>query len=121
MQRHGPGRANILMSQLFVGTSGWAYPTWKPDFYPAKLAQKKFLNHYATRLNTVEVNFTFRQLLKEKRRFKTGCRIRPPTFVSGIKELASGHHPHQAAQGDGRLSLPRFLATPLSRWHRPAN
>jgi uncharacterized protein YecE (DUF72 family) len=41
------------MSQLFVGTSGWAYPTWKPDFYPAKLAQKKFLNHYATRLNTV--------------------------------------------------------------------
>jgi len=53
------------MSQLFAGTSGWAYPSWKPDFYPTKLAQKKFLNYYATQLNTVEVNFTFRQLVKE--------------------------------------------------------
>ena len=53
------------MAQLYVGTSGWAYPSWKPDFYPAKLAQKKFLQHYSTQLNTVEVNFTFRQLVKE--------------------------------------------------------
>jgi len=53
------------MAQLYVGTSGWAYPTWKPAFYPEKLAQKKFLNFYATRLNAVEVNFTFRQLVKE--------------------------------------------------------
>ena len=30
-----------------------------------KLAQTKFLNFYATKLNTVEVNFTFRQLVKE--------------------------------------------------------
>ena len=50
---------------LYVGTSGWAYPSWKPAFYPEKLAQKKFLNFYATKLNTVEGNFTFRQLVKE--------------------------------------------------------
>ncbi|MFY9560633.1 MAG: DUF72 domain-containing protein [Terriglobales bacterium] len=53
------------MPQLYVGTSGWAYPSWKPDFYPAKLAQKKFLNFYASKLNAVEVNYTFRQLVKE--------------------------------------------------------
>jgi uncharacterized protein YecE (DUF72 family) len=53
------------MSQLYVGTSGWAYPSWKPAFYPEKLAQKKFLNFYATKLNAVEVNFSFRQLVKE--------------------------------------------------------
>ncbi len=53
------------MAQLFAGTSGWAYPSWKPDFYPEKLAQKKFLSYYTTKLNTVEVNFTFRQLVKE--------------------------------------------------------
>ena len=53
------------MAQLFAGTSGWAYPSWKPDFYPERLAQKKFLSYYTTRLNTVEVNFTFRQLVKE--------------------------------------------------------
>ena len=53
------------MPQLYIGTSGWAYPTWKPAFYPEKLAQKKLLNFYATKLNAVEVNFTFRQLVKE--------------------------------------------------------
>jgi uncharacterized protein YecE (DUF72 family) len=53
------------MAQLYVGTSGWAYPSWKPDFYPEKLAQKKFLSFYASKLNAVEVNYTFRQLVKE--------------------------------------------------------
>jgi len=53
------------MANLYVGTSGWAYPSWKPAFYPEKLAQKKFLNFYASKLNAVEVNFSFRQLVKE--------------------------------------------------------
>jgi uncharacterized protein YecE (DUF72 family) len=52
------------MAHLFAGTSGFAYPAWKPDFYPQKLASKDFLKHYATRLNAVEVNYTFRQLPK---------------------------------------------------------
>ena len=52
------------MATLFAGTSGFAYPSWKPDFYPAKLPAKDFLKHYATRLNAVEINYTFRQLPK---------------------------------------------------------
>lgn len=47
---------------MFVGTSGWAYASWKPDFYPPATPQKKFLDYYATQLNSVEVNYTFRQL-----------------------------------------------------------
>jgi uncharacterized protein YecE (DUF72 family) len=50
------------MAKLFAGTSGFAYPQWKPEFYPAKVPQKDFLKHYATRLNAVEINYTFRQL-----------------------------------------------------------
>lgn len=50
------------MSRLFCGTSGFAYPAWKPDFYPEKTPAKKFLNVYATRLNAVEINYTFRHL-----------------------------------------------------------
>jgi uncharacterized protein YecE (DUF72 family) len=46
---------------VYAGTSGWAYPSWKPDFYPAKLAAKKFLEFYAGRLNSVELNYTFRR------------------------------------------------------------
>lgn len=53
------------MAQFYAGTSGWAYPSWKPQFYPDKLPQTKFLTYYSTQLNTVEVNFTFRQLVKE--------------------------------------------------------
>ena len=51
---------------IYAGTSGWAYPSWKPGFYPAKLASAKFLGHYASRLNTVEVNYTFRRFPTEK-------------------------------------------------------
>lgn len=50
---------------LHVGTSGWAYPAWKPTFYPEKLAQKKFLQYYSSKLSAVEVNYSFRQFIKE--------------------------------------------------------
>ena len=96
------------MPLLFVGTSGWAYPTWKPDFYPAKLAQKKFLGHYATQLNTVEVNFTFRQLVKETT-ILNWIEQTPPSFRFGVKA-------HQVITHIKRLKgteefVPRFLAT----------
>ena len=50
------------MPTLYAGTSGFAYATWKPDFYPEKLPAKNFLSYYATRLNAVEINYTFRRL-----------------------------------------------------------
>lgn len=96
------------MPQLYAGTSGWAYPSWKPDFYPQKLAQKKFLGHYATKLNTVEVNFTFRQLVKETT-IQNWMEQSPPHFRFGVKA-------HQVITHIKRLKatedfLPRFLAT----------
>lgn len=48
--------------RIFAGTSGWAYPTWKPGFYPKDVPPRRFLEHYGSRLNTVEVNYTFRKL-----------------------------------------------------------
>ncbi len=47
---------------LFLGTSGWAYPSWKPGFYPKDVPSRAFLKFYASRLNSVEVNYTFRTL-----------------------------------------------------------
>ncbi len=96
------------MSQLFVGTSGWAYPSWKPEFYPAKLTQKNFLLHYAAQLNTVEVNFTFRQLVKETT-IKKWIAETPAGFRFGVKA-------HQVITHIKRLKntqdfLPRFLNT----------
>jgi uncharacterized protein YecE (DUF72 family) len=100
--------ADSIMAQFFAGTSGWAYPTWKPGFYPEKLAQKKFLGHYATRLNTVEVNFTFRQLVKETT-IQNWMQDTPAHFRFGVKA-------HQVITHIKRLKgtedfVPRFLAT----------
>ena len=50
---------------LYVGTSGWAYPKWKPGFYPEGLPQKRFLEHYATRLSACEINATFYRIQSE--------------------------------------------------------
>jgi uncharacterized protein YecE (DUF72 family) len=49
-------------TKLYCGTSGFAYPTWKPGFYPEKLPSAKFLSYYSTRLNAVEINYTYRRL-----------------------------------------------------------
>ena len=50
---------------LYVGTSGWAYKEWKPNFYPADLPQKRFLEHYATKLSAVEINATYHRRQEE--------------------------------------------------------
>ncbi len=47
---------------LYCGTSGFSYPAWKPGFYPENIPSTRFLSYYATRLNAVEVNYTYRRL-----------------------------------------------------------
>ena len=47
---------------LFVGTSGWAYREWKPDFYPADAPQKDWLRFYSSTLGACEINATFYRL-----------------------------------------------------------
>lgn len=54
------------MAHLYAGTSGFAYASWKPAFYPPKLPAKQFLAHYSQHLNGVEINYTFRQLPSAK-------------------------------------------------------
>jgi uncharacterized protein YecE (DUF72 family) len=44
---------------IYVGTSGYNYPEWKGNFYPANLAAAKMLPYYAERFSTVEINYTF--------------------------------------------------------------
>lgn len=47
------------MAKLLVGTSGFAYKEWKPDFYPADLKNKDMLSFYSRALPSVEINNTF--------------------------------------------------------------
>jgi uncharacterized protein YecE (DUF72 family) len=50
---------------VHVGCSGWQYQSWRNGaFYPPKLPQRRWLEHYAGRFDTVEVNSTFYRLAK---------------------------------------------------------
>jgi uncharacterized protein YecE (DUF72 family) len=102
------------MAGLHAGTSGWAYPSWRPDFYPAKLAQSKFLSHYSHQLNAVEVNFTFRQLLKETTAQKW-IEETPASFRFSIKSHQVVTHIKRLRNTDEFVR--RFLNTiePLAR------
>ena len=72
------------MAMLYAGTSGFAYPAWKPGFYPAKLPANQFLKHYAGRLNSVEINYTFRRL-PSAGTLKSWVEATPPGFVFAVK------------------------------------
>jgi uncharacterized protein YecE (DUF72 family) len=72
------------VAKIYTGTSGWAYPSWKPDFYPAKLPSAKFLGYYAERLNSVEVNYTFRRFPTEKL-LRGWIAATPPGFQFAVK------------------------------------
>src|SRR5215831_16874738 len=72
------------MATLYAGTSGFAYASWKPAFYPAKLPAKDFLAHYAARLNCVEINYTFRRLPSAST-LESWVKATPPGFVFAVK------------------------------------
>ncbi len=75
---------NKPMARLFAGTSGFAYAQWKPLFYPAGLPAARFLEHYARRLNTVEINYTFRRMPSAKT-LESWVAATPPGFVFAVK------------------------------------
>jgi uncharacterized protein YecE (DUF72 family) len=47
------------MAAIWFGTSGFSYKEWKPIFYPKELSDKQFLQYYSSRLNSVEIDYTF--------------------------------------------------------------
>ena len=47
-----------------IGCSGWNYRDWRGAFYPDRLPARRWLEAYAERFDTVEVNTTFYRLPK---------------------------------------------------------
>src|SRR5437899_1926321 len=72
------------MAQLFAGTSGFSYPAWKQSFYPKAVPSARFLEHYASRLNSVEINYTYRQLPAAKT-LEGWLAQTPPDFAFSCK------------------------------------
>lgn len=55
----------MAKGQLYIGTSGWSYPAWKESFYQGT-PQKRWLEFYAQRFSSVEVNATFYRMQSRK-------------------------------------------------------
>jgi len=73
-----------MRGTLYAGTSGFAYKTWKPGFYPAELKNAEMLRFYAARLPSVEINNTFYRMPTEK--VVTAWRDEtPPSFALTLK------------------------------------
>jgi uncharacterized protein YecE (DUF72 family) len=47
------------MAKWWIGCSGFHYKHWKGIFYPDKLAQSKWFDHYHNHFKTLELNVTF--------------------------------------------------------------
>lgn len=67
-------------AQLFCGTSGFAYSSWKASFYPENLASSGFLAYYGSRLNAVEINYTYRRIASAAT-FEKWIAATPPNFL----------------------------------------
>jgi uncharacterized protein YecE (DUF72 family) len=50
------------LGALRVGCSGWIYKHWRGSFYPQGVPQKRWLEFYAERFDTAEINASFYRL-----------------------------------------------------------
>src|SRR4051812_48471300 len=67
---------------VIIGTSGWQYRDWRGLFYPTKLPQRLWLEHYAQFFATVESNNAFYRL-PERETFVKWRERTPPDFPWG--------------------------------------
>ncbi|HEY2002295.1 MAG TPA: DUF72 domain-containing protein [Acidobacteriaceae bacterium] len=99
---------------VYAGTSGWAYASWKPGFYPAKTPAARMLAYYASQLNSVEVNFTFRQLPTDKQ-LTTWLDAAPEGFRFSFKAPQAITHLKRLRDCGGALAALRAALAPAER------
>jgi uncharacterized protein YecE (DUF72 family) len=90
-----------------IGTSGWNYRHWRGTFYPKGLPARRWLEHYATLFDTVEVNATFYRLPRPEVP-RAWAEQTPPDFVFAVK--GSRYLTHIKRLGDTTGGVERFFA-----------
>ncbi|HEX8054751.1 MAG TPA: DUF72 domain-containing protein [Thermoleophilaceae bacterium] len=72
------------MKPVRVGCSGWNYQSWRELVYPKGCPPSRWLEHYATLFDTVEVNSTFYRLASRDA-VARWVEQTPPDFVFTLK------------------------------------
>jgi uncharacterized protein YecE (DUF72 family) len=111
-----------------IGCSGWNYPHWREVVYPRGLPQRRWLEHYSTLFDTVEVNNTFYRL-PSRDAVAGWVEQTPPGFLFAVK--ASRFLTHMKRLTDMGRGVERFYERiePLVRspklgpvlWQLPEN
>jgi uncharacterized protein YecE (DUF72 family) len=94
------------MAHVYVGTSGWNYREWRGSFFPEDLVSKKWLTYYATRFDSVEINYTFYRLPSVES-CRAWYRETPANFRFAVK--ASRYITHIKRLRDSRDAWDSFL------------
>ena len=95
-----------LNSTIRIGCSGWQYRHWRGDFYPAELPQSRWLDYYAERFDTVEINNTFYRL-PDASTFAAWRARAPRGFVYAVK--ASRYLTHMKKLKEPAEPIRRFF------------
>ena len=93
------------MKSVRIGCSGWNYPHWRERVYPRGIPQRRWLEHYATLFDTVEVNNTFYRLPKRES-VAAWVEVTPPGFLFAVK--ASRFLTHMKRLTDMDRGVERF-------------
>jgi len=76
---------------IYAGCSGYSFKEWVGEFYPPKTPAKEFLTYYATQMNSVEINMTFRRFPRPEV-METWAEKTPETFKLSFKMHQSITH-----------------------------
>jgi uncharacterized protein YecE (DUF72 family) len=93
------------MKPVRIGCSGWNYSHWRDRVYPRGVPQRRWLEHYATLFDTVEVNTTFYRLPKRES-VAAWVEETPPEFLFAVK--ASRFLTHMKRLTDMERGVERF-------------
>jgi uncharacterized protein YecE (DUF72 family) len=92
--------------EVRVGCSGWNYAHWRERVYPKGLPQRRWLEHYATLFDTVEINNTFYRLPRREA-VASWVEESPAGFLFAVK--ASRYLTHVKRLRDMEEGVTRFF------------
>jgi uncharacterized protein YecE (DUF72 family) len=97
----------VTQQPVRIGCSGWNYADWRGRVYPPGTPSSRWLAHYATLFDTVEVNSTFYRLAKPAA-VARWVEDTPPDFVFAVK--ASRYLTHMKRLSDMDRGVKRLFA-----------
>ncbi|MBO3664664.1 DUF72 domain-containing protein [Microbacterium stercoris] len=112
--------------RVWVGVSGWRYPSWRGDFYPRGLVQRRELEYIGTQMPSAEINGSFYSLQRPSSYVHWAeavpdgfvFAVKGPRYITHMLRLRSAGTALANFFASGPLALGRKLGPIL--WQLPA-